>query len=362
MTLAEVIERFGTEYLARYGDRLSNEVRQAVSAMRSCQSARSPHWLAQCTGCQADLAGAHSCGHRSCPHCQHGTGEAWRLRQCRRLLPVDYFLVTLTLPAQLRALARSHPRIVYDALLRCGWATVACFGRADARLGVELGATAVLHTHSRTRDYHPHVHLLVPAGGIDPRTKLWRSKHRYLFRSGNLAKVFRARVLTALCEAGLNVPAGLPETWVADCSRVGRGEQALGYLARYLYRGVLSERDLLGCDGESVCFRYRDSASGQTRIRTLPGTEFLALLLQHVLPKGFRRVRDFGLLHPLRKHLLARVQYLLQVRLPDLPPPKRCVLLCPKCGAPMRVIATRLTPAQVRRRTRRPHDHRSAIM
>lgn len=362
MTLAEVIERFGAEYLARHGDRLPNEVWRAVSAMRACQSARSPHWLAECTGCHADLAGPHSCGHRACPHCQHGTGEAWRLRQCRRLLPVEYFLVTFTLPAQLRALARCHARIVYDALLRCGWTTVACFGQADARLGVELGATAVLHTHSRTRDYHPHVHLLVPAGGVDPRTRLWRSKGRYLFRAGNLAKVFRARMLAALREAGLTVPDRLPTTWVADCTRVGRGEHALGYLARYLYRGVLSERDLLGCEGELVRFRYRDSATGQARIRSLPGADFLALLLQHVLPKGFRRVRDFGLLHPRRRLLLARVQCLLHVRLPDEPLPRRCRLHCRQCGAPMRVIATRLTAAQVQRRKRRLPDSRSTIM
>ena len=125
---------------------------------------------------------------------------------------------------------------------------------------------------------------------------------------------------------------------------------------------MLSERDLLGCEGDTVRFRYRESASGHTRIRTLPGADFLALLLQHVLPRGFRRVRDFGLLHPKRKALLARVQCLLQVRLPDTSPPRRCALRCPQCGAPMRVVATRLTPIQARRRKRRADDNRSAIM
>jgi predicted RNA-binding Zn-ribbon protein involved in translation (DUF1610 family) len=361
MTLAEVIERFGTEFLARHDDRRSNDVRRAVSAMRWCRSAHSPHWQAQCTGCEASLAGPHSCGHRSCPHCQHGTGEAWRQRQCRRLLPVDYFLVTFTLPAQLRHLARQHPRRVYGALMQCAWSTLASFARNDRRLGVELGATAVLHTHSRTRDFHPHVHLLVPAGGLDPRTRLWRSTRRFLFRAGNLARVFRARMLAALRALGLTLPDPVPATWVADCTRVGRGEQALGYLARYLYRGVLSERDLLGCEGDHVRFRYRDS-TGQTRIRCLHGADFLALLLQHVLPKGFRRVRDFGLLHPRRKTLLARVQLLLQVHLPDSPPLARCTLHCTRCGAAMRIVATRLTPAQAHRRRTPHHDHRSLAM
>lgn len=124
---------------------------------------------------------------------------------------------------------------------------------------------------------------------------------------------------------------------------------------------MLSERDLLGCDDRQVRFRYRDS-SGQTRIRCLPGAGFLALLLQHVLPRGFRRVRDFGLLHPRRKALLARLQLLLQVHLPDLPEPARCRLLCPHCGAPMRIVATRLTPAQAHRRRTPHHDHRRTAM
>lgn len=195
-------------------------------------------------------------------------------------------------------------------------------------------------------------------------TRLWRSTRRFLFRAGNLTRVFRARVLAALRAPGLTLPDPLPDTWVADCTCVGRGEQALAYLARYLYRGVLSERDLLGCDDQHVRFRYRDS-TGPTRIRSLPGAGFLALLLQHVLPKGFRRVRDFGLLHPRRKALLARVQLLLQVHLadlPDLPAPARCRLLCPHCGEPMRIVATRLTPAQAHRRRTPHHDHRSRAM
>lgn len=362
MNLSEAIERFAPALLARQGDRLSNEARQALSAMRHCRAAGSPHWLADCPDCATQAAGPHSCGHRSCPHCQHGTGEAWRQRQLQRLLPVDYFLVTFTLPAPLRGLARAHPRRVYDALLRCAWATVAQFGRNQARLAVDLGATAVLHTHSRTRDYHPHVHLLVPAGGVNRTSGLWRSTSRYLFKAGNLAQVFRAKLLAALREAGLSVPAGLPDTWVADCTRVGQGEQALGYLARYLYRGVLSERDLLDGDDGQVRFRYRDSATGHSRIRRMDGADFLILLLQHVLPKGFHRVRQFGLLHPKRKALLARVQCLLRVRLPPIAASARPGLRCPTCGAPMRVIATRLSPGQARERLRRSEAQRSAIM
>lgn len=366
MKLSAVMARFGPALLAQRGARMSVAQRRALAALGNCQTDWSPRWRAACADCGGRMEGPHACGHRSCPHCQHGLGEAWRQRQTRRLLPVDYFLVTFTLPAQLRPLARACPETVFDALMRCAWDTLRTFARNDRRIAGEIGASAVLHTHSRRRDFHPHVHLLVPAGGFDSRSGLWRSRAKYLFRNGSLAKVFRARLLAMLREAGLCLPKHLPEKWMVDCCPVGRGAQAIGYLARYLYRGVLSERDLLGWDEQgNVTFRYRDGQTGARMTRSLPGVDFLALLLQHVLPKGFHRVRDYGLLHPKRSALLKRIQLMLQVRLPTTPgeddPNNTHVWRCPHCGGPLRVIATRLAP---HRKRRRPDDHapRSIVM
>lgn len=363
MNLSAIIERFGPALLAQRAAQMSHEALRALSALRVCQTGESARWQAACADCGKALLGPHACGHRSCPHCQHGLGEAWRQRQLQRLLPVSYFLVTFTLPAELRPLARRHPRRVFDALMRCAWDTLRTFARNDRRLAGEIGASAVLHTHSRTRDFHPHVHLLVPAGGLDPRSGLWRSKAKYLFRQKSLATVFRARLLATLREAGLCLPGNLPEAWVVDCRCVGRGDTAVGYLSRYLYRGVLSERDLLGCDAAgSVSFRYREGSTGDTRIRSLPGVDFLALLLQHVLPKGFHRVRDFGLLHPRRSAQLRRIQLMLQVRLPPREPDApRASWRCPHCGGTLRIIATRLPPHPPRR-TPQIHAERSQIM
>jgi hypothetical protein len=139
------------------------------------------------------------------------------------------------------------------------------FAARSPRLADDIGFTAVLHTHSRTLDYHPHLHLVVPGGSYDPRRRQWRKlRHRYLFNAGALARVWRARLLAALRdEAGLTVPSGLPEQWVVDCRRVGRGLPALQYLSRYLYRGVLPERNILREEAGQVTFRYRDSQSGQ---------------------------------------------------------------------------------------------------
>ena len=348
MRLASLIERFEPALLARHGQRLLPGARRALEAMKHCRDEQALQCVAACAPCQQITVIPHSCGHRSCPHCQHHESARWLARQSERRLPLEYFLVTFTVPRSLRPLAFAHQRLIYDAMLRCAWQCLARFARNDAALGGDIGATAVLHTHNRRRDYHPHVHLVVPAGGIDAKRRVWRAKRRYLFNGRNLAKVFRAKLLAALAAADLNLPTGIERRWVANCRSVGRGDQALGYLGRYLYRGVLCERDIIACRDGQVSFRYTESKSGASKIRTLPGADFLWLLLQHVLPKGFRRARDYGLLHHKRKRLLQRVQYLLRVTLPPRPPTKRPALCCPRCGAPMQIIATRVPSRQAR--------------
>ena len=164
-------------------------------------------------------------------------------RQRAKLLPVDYFMVTFTLPRQLRRLAWHHKRLVYALLLKLAWQTLSDFGLNDARLQGRLGAHAVLHTHSRRLDFHPHVHFIIPAGALDMKHRLWRRKNgAYLFHQGNLAKVFRAKWFQAMKDAGLTVSATLPTDWVVDCKHVGHGDKALTYLGRSLYRGCCRRR------------------------------------------------------------------------------------------------------------------------
>ena len=155
--------------------------------------------------------------------------------------------------------------------------------------------------------------------------------------------------------AGLSLPSPLPQKWVVDCKSVGNGDKALVYLGRYLYRGVLREADILSCDPDGngqVSFRYRDSRSGKMQVRTLSGADFLHLLLQHVLPKGFRRARNYGFLHPNKKGLIALLHLVLRITPLSAPPTEkpRPAFLCPCCGKPMQVIRRRIVPSGVRRR------------
>ena len=272
-------------------------------------------------------------------------------------------MITFTLPAELRALAWCHQQTVYDLLMQCAWDTLAQFSRNHRRLLGQAGAVGVLHTHSRRLEFHPHVHLAMPGAAFDAEHGLWRSLRRtknggnYLFTHKALAAVFRAKLLAALNAQGLTAPVCLPERWVVDCKSVGSGEKALVYLGRYLYRGVIQERDIVRCADGQVTFRYRDSESGKNTTRTVSGAHFLWLVLQHVLSKGFRRSRNFGLLHPNCKHRqrLALLRMGLRTsatasclagRQPSTQPAlsERPTLQCRCCGAAMVIVRRRIAP------------------
>jgi Putative transposase/Transposase zinc-binding domain len=354
--LASVIETFEADFLAQYRDQLTADQFRALAAMKQCRTQASPRMQLQCPQCEHRCLVPHSCGHRHCPHCQHHESQQWLERQIAKRVPATYFLLTFTLPAEFRALAWAHQSVLYDSLMRCSWQTVRTFSRNDRQLQGTPGAIAVLHTNTRRAHYHPHVHLLMPAAALDGTRKQWRSKRAgkskriYLFNEKALAKVFRAKMLAALEAAALRLPARHPKAWVVDCKAVGSGEKALVYLGRYLYRGVIQEQDILACNDAQVSFRYRNAKTGKMERRTVAGAHFLWLILQHVLPKGFRRARNFGFLHPNCKRLIALLHLLLKSIAARAPSAirQRPPMLCPCCGAPMAIVKTRLAPLRPR--------------
>jgi Putative transposase/Transposase zinc-binding domain len=351
ITLSSIIERFDGAYLAQYPNAALPSHRQALDALKHCRSSGATHMLAQCDGCQEQRTVPHSCGHRSCPHCQHFESQRWIERQTQRLVPGNYFLITFTLPAQLRELAWQHQRQLYSVMMECAWQTLRTFSINHRHLQGTPGAVAVLHTHSRPLEFHPHVHVVMPAAALDAKQSLWRSLRAskkgpgYLFCNKALATVFRAKVIDALRQLRLSPPTNLPDKWVVDLKSVGDGSKALIYLGRYLYRGVIQEKDIIACKDGHVTYRWRDSKTKKTMRRTVSGAHFLKLVLQHILPKGFRRSRNYGFLHPNSKRLIALLELLVFKRKPSVPtPPPRPPWLCTCCGGAMRVIARRLKP------------------
>jgi hypothetical protein len=191
----------------------------------------------------------------------------------------------------------------------------------------------------------------MPAGAINQKKKRWYSKkskgkRRYLFNHKALAKVFRAKMLDAINKAGIPLPTNYPKIWVVDCKFVGNGEKALIYLGRYLYKGVIQEKNIISSKDGQVTFRYQNSKSKKMLTRTLPGPQFLRLILQHVLPKGFRRTRNFGFLHPNSKRLIALLQYLTGINHNKALAwvRERPKIKCKCCGGIMRIIKTMIPP------------------
>lgn len=354
MLLSSVVDAFEGKLKQRHSHRLLPGHKRALGAMQRCRTQASRQMLASCTDCEHSTLIPHSCGHRLCPHCQHFESQRWLENQQQRRVPSEYFLLTFTVPRELRSLAFAHQRVFYDALMSCAWQTINQFSENDKELRGRTGAIAVLHTHSRRLDFHPHVHLVVPAAAINVRDRHWRTRARsgYLFSTKALACVFRAKLLSSLRQNELSLPSTIPPQWVVDALSVGRGDKAITYLGKYLYRGVVREKDIVSMDGENVTFRYTEN-TGQVRTRTMKGEDFLWQLIQHTLPKGFRRARNYGFLHPNSKNLIHVLQVVL-LRTGLLGPQRkqtRPLITCSNCGAEMVLVAVGLSMMSMQNET-----------
>ena len=346
MLLSTIINEFKGSFLRIYNKTLLPGHGKALESMARCRQEHGPHMLAQCSDhqCGERIYFPHSCGHRSCPHCQNHESQQWLENQLDKRLPCKYFLITFTLPRQLRELAWKHQQTAYALMFKAVQDLLKSFTLNDKKLGGSPGFTAILHTHSRTLDFHPHIHVVMPAASINRKTGLWKEKSgKYLFSHQALAKVFRAKLLQDLVEHKLPIPPDCPEQWVVDCKDAGNGEKALVYLGRYLYRGVIREQDIVQCQDGMVTFRYRHAKSKEDRTRTVKAEYFLYLLMLHVLPRGFRRSRSYGFLHTCSKKLIRLVQLVLRVapwRTLVRNLKQRPAIICPACGAAMVIIAT----------------------
>jgi Zn ribbon nucleic-acid-binding protein len=343
--LASIIEQFEGEFLSAYNGKILPSQFKALHVLKKCRSDSSPLFKISCADCDEFQFVPHSCGHRSCPHCQHHESQQWIDQQLQKHVPANYFMITFTLPKELRSLAWQHQKVMYQLLFQCAWDTLSSFSANDKKLKGTPGVVAVLHTHSRQLNFHPHVHAVMPAAVIDKKHKHWRQKEdKYLFNHRALAKVFRAKILAGLTRLKLEKPKYYPQKWVVDVQSVGAGDKALIYLGRYLYRGVIQEKDILSVKNGKVTFRYLESKTKQYKTITLSGVQFLWRVLQHVLPKGFRRARNYGFLHPNSKRLVRLIQLILKSPPMSWIPKKkpRSNITCHCCGGAMHIVQTRI--------------------
>lgn len=352
-TMAEIVQQYGTAYRGKFGDRLLPSHRRTLRDIAHCRTAAFGGHVYHCATCEETHYQYHSCQNRHCPQCQHGAAQQWLTKQQALLLPVPYFMVTFTLPATLRDVARRHQQTVYNLLFRTSAAALQELAWDPRHVNGQVGLIGVLHTWGRNLSYHPHIHYLVPAGGLAADGQQWlATRHNFLVPVKALSRLFRGRFLAALQKA---LPTSIlpadtwTSEWVVHCQPVGCGQAALKYLAPYIFRVAISNRRIIQAANDRVTFRYRASDTGRLRRCTLAAEEFLRRFLQHVLPKGFVKVRYYGLFSPAKRQQLAMIRLSLDISEPDATPTDKasataasvnaesCVL-CPTCQQAMQLV------------------------
>ena len=367
VTMADIFQQYSPAYCDLFGNQLLPSHRQAIRAIGQCRTAALGGQVYQCDACEQTQYSYHSCRNRHCPQCQGDKAAQWLARQEELLLPTPYFMLTFTLPAELRPFARSHQRLFYNLPFRASAEATQQLAQNPRFLGGDIGMVGVLHTWSRDLVYHPHVHYLVPAGAWDGQVWCRPRCKRFLLPVKALSPLFRAKVRDALRQTDLwgQIPSAVwRKPWVVHCKRVGSGQRALRYLAPYIFRVAITNRRIVSLNDDptgglpTVTFRYRPSGSRHWHLCTVLVLEFIRRFLQHVLPKGFVKVRYYGLFSSGQRARLRQVVAWLKPT--ATPPPKQeepevaespvptvMVRVCPLCGQPLRPVQTLSKPQPV---------------
>ena len=357
LELADLFRQYGPAYRQKYPARLLPSHYQTMRAIERCRTQALGGQVFDCPNCGEVRYSYHSCRNRSCPKCQHQQTQEWLEVQRGLLLPVPYFFLTFTLPSELRQIAKSNQKLFYNLLFRASAQAVQQLAKDPRFVGGQIGMLGVLHTWTRNLFYHPHVHYLAPAGGVDRDGQTWLpARKNFFLHVKALSKLFRAAFQRTLRKTTLYEQAPKKvwrREWVVHCKGVGNGQAALKYLAPYIHRVAISNRRLISIDHRGsletsqVTFQYRPSDTGQLKFCTLSVEHFIQRFLQHVLPRGFVKVRYFGFFAAtLRSRLAALQESLLQLTEPlpqqiDQPTTLQSAawqdhILCPKCGQLMR--------------------------
>ena len=376
LELADVLHRHGEAYRAAHAGHLGRVERRVMGAILACRTAALGGHVEACDGCGLERVAYNSCRNRHCPKCQGAARAHWLAARQAELLPVPYFHVVFTLPAPIAAVAFQNKVLVYAMLFAASAEAMTTLAANPRRLGARIGGLAVLHTWGQTLTHHPHVHCIVPGGGLSSDGTRWvAGRPNFFLAVKPLAQLFRRLFLERLqraFDAGAlgffgdlaplaertNFDALIAEmraaAWVVYAKKpFGGPAQTLAYLGRYTHRVAIANSRLVGLDDGQVSFTWKDyRQDGRTKVMTLPADEFIRRFLQHTVPDGFHRIRHIGFLaNRHRTGKLALCRELLSAPLPDEPPPRswqdrlrdltgQAIDICPCCGGQMLPGAT----------------------
>jgi hypothetical protein len=364
-SVADALRQHAPAYLKQFGDDIPIGHRKVISSITRCRTGALGNVKYECTRCGREHWVGRSCGNRHCPNCDKEKTYAWFEKQTSRLMPVHHFLVTFTVPMELRSVLRGSQADGYRALFDAGAQSIRDVGSATRSLqGCQLGFFGVLHTWGRDpMVYHPHVHFVVPGGGVKVDDRMgatcWQATAKnFLFHHGTLVNVYKAKLADEFRRCGLydTVPAeAWTKTFVVDIEPVGDGRAVLKYLAPYVHRVAISDSRIVACDESSVTFRHRPSGTREVKERRVKGPEFVRGFVQHTLPPRFQKIRHYGWMSSNSKVSLGEVKWLIWLFLgwtywlasghaPQCEPIRQPQVRCAECGGAMRVVDISFEP------------------
>ena len=321
--LADVVRRFGPEYRSQYGQVMMPSQKRAFSDIAACCTKELGGKLHQCDDCGKPFWCFHCCRNRACPKCHGKQTHQWLEKREAELLPCSYFHAVATVPSELHGAFKRHQKYMYGLLMKVSAEAVKELCAKKRHLGALPGLLSVLHTWNGQLGYHPHVHMLITGGGITTDGEHWEpARGEFLVPVAVLSRKIAAKFRDALKKQKPDLFATIPapvwrREWVSFLKHYGHGNDAvLNYLSRYVFRTAISNARMIGMDDTHVTFRYKDHDADVWRTVRLPGVEFLRRFLQHVLPRGFHKVRYYGLWHHSKRNLSSRAWLLLILEKP----------------------------------------------
>lgn len=346
-TINDIFRTYGQEYMDRFKDSIPHNHLKVIRAIVNCRTQTLGATLYQCERCGKPHLYFRSCGNRHCPTCQHHKTHQWLHNQMKRQVPGPHFLVTFTTPQQLHPFIRSNQRTAYSAMFTASSQAMTTLAADPRYIGADLpGFWGILHTWGRQLHYHPHIHYIVPGGAISTEDHTWHPSHLHFFLPVKaLSILFRVKFRDEMKKTGLLgkiSPELWDMPWIVNSQAAGDGSHSIKYLTPYVFRVAISNSRILKVENDTVFFRYKKSHSNRWRTMALSAFEFIRRFLQHVLPKGFMKIRYYGFLNPTSSITLSRVATLIHLAFAfNLPPQEHVVAkppppcTCPHCGGPL---------------------------
>lgn len=340
ISINEIFRTYANEYLRRFPTLPFNH-QKVIRAIVQCRSGAYGSVCYECQVCGHIHLVARSCGNRHCPGCQYHKTQQWLEKQLGKQLPGHHFMITFTIPSEIREMARKNQKIVYQALFKASSAAIKKLAKDKRFVGTDMpGFTGVLHTWGRQLQYHPHIHYIVAGGGLNEDRSEWiASRHDFFIPDILLSKIFRGIFMKEMKKAGLtvNIPKSVwKKDWVVDSEAVGSAEYTIKYLAPYIFRVAISNSRIIKVENRYVFFKFRKHGSKQYKTMKLEVMEFIRRYLQHVLPSGFMKVRHYGFMSPNCNIPFETIVHLVEKKTGSkLPPIAKTEIksqYCPDCG------------------------------